>query len=48
MKEQKSIPTSKVQRATKFIKTGANIGKETINTGKKVGKAVKDTVKEGK
>ena len=23
-------------------------GKETINTGKKVGKAVKDTVKEGK
>ncbi|MFZ1809097.1 MAG: AarF/UbiB family protein [Cyclobacteriaceae bacterium] len=26
MKEQKSIPTSKVQRATKFIKTGANIG----------------------
>lgn len=26
MKEQKSIPTSKVQRATRFIKTGANIG----------------------
>ncbi|MEO1049158.1 MAG: AarF/ABC1/UbiB kinase family protein [Bacteroidota bacterium] len=26
MKEQKRIPTSKVQRATKFIKTGAKIG----------------------
>lgn len=26
MKEQKSIPTSKVQRASRFIKTGANIG----------------------
>jgi predicted unusual protein kinase regulating ubiquinone biosynthesis (AarF/ABC1/UbiB family) len=26
MKEQSSIPTSKVQRATKFIKTGAKIG----------------------
>lgn len=26
MKEQKRIPTSKVQRATKFIKTGAKVG----------------------
>lgn len=26
MKSQKSIPTSKVQRATKFIKTGAKVG----------------------
>ena len=26
MKEQKSIPTSKIQRASRFIRTGANIG----------------------
>jgi predicted unusual protein kinase regulating ubiquinone biosynthesis (AarF/ABC1/UbiB family) len=37
MKEQKSIPTSKVQRATKFIKTGANIGTNYLkHYGKKL------------
>lgn len=37
MKEQKSIPTSKVQRATRFIKTGANIGSNYLkHYGKKL------------
>jgi predicted unusual protein kinase regulating ubiquinone biosynthesis (AarF/ABC1/UbiB family) len=37
MKEQKSIPTSKVQRATRFIKTGANIGTNYLkHYGKKL------------
>ena len=36
MKEQKSIPTTKVQRATKFITTGAKIGRNYLkHYGKK-------------
>jgi len=37
LKEQKSIPTSKVQRATKFITTGAKIGRNYLkHYGKKL------------
>ncbi|NOT76164.1 MAG: AarF/ABC1/UbiB kinase family protein [Cyclobacteriaceae bacterium] len=37
MKEQKSIPTTKVQRATKFITTGAKIGRNYLkHYGKKL------------
>ena len=37
LKEQKSIPTTKVQRATKFIATGAKIGRNYIkHYGKKL------------
>ncbi|CAN5123472.1 AarF/UbiB family protein [soil metagenome] len=37
MKEQKSIPTTKVQRATKFISTGAKIGRNYLkHYGKKL------------
>ena len=37
MKEQKSIPVTKVQRATKFITTGAKIGRNYLkHYGKKL------------